>query len=143
MDATSHGDVERRRAKVLNEEATQMAAGDAEPVGKRFDARVIQSAVADEAKRARDEARCAKPGRCAGRRLGSTAQARPKPGGLRGGGRGEVSDVLVLGGSGGTNRPAIDACAGDGNEKPPIEACVARATRTIAHQLIELHLRRA
>ena len=62
----------------------------------------------------------------------------------RGGGRsGEVVDVLVFWRSGRTDRPAVDARAGDRDEETPVESRVARASCPIADLAIPIHLRRA
>ena len=143
MHATRHRDVERRRAQMLEKQTTQVPSGDAEPVGERFDAGIVQCSVANESQRARDETGSAEPCRRAWRGFRTTAQTGAKSGRLSRRGRWKVADVLVLGGTGGTNGPTVDARGRDGDEKPAVEAGIARPTRTIADQLIELHPRRA
>src|SRR5438552_3776219 len=94
-------------------------------------AAVVEESCLDQPQRARDAGGRAAPGRCSGRRLGPTSQARTKPRALGGGRRGEEHDVGRPGGFDRTRGPAIDPCRQHAGEEAPVEPRVAGALLTM------------
>ena len=137
--AARERDGERRRAEVLQEEAPQMPAGDAEAIGEPLDAGIVECALADEAQRAGHEPGRAEPRGRAGRRFGPAAQTRSESGRLRRGGGRKVPNVLVLWRTRRTNRPAVDAGARDADEEAAVKPRVARSARAIAGAVVQFH----
>ncbi len=117
---------QRTRAEMFREQAPQVTTGHPQPRGKFLDVAVVEGAVRDQAKAARDGRRCAAPRGRAGRTLGATAKARPVTGLARGGGGREERDVLALRRVRGTDRAAVDSGRPDPDEEVTVEAPVAR-----------------
>src|SRR5262245_49112199 len=76
------GDLGGRGADMLLEQAQQVSRANAEPLGKRFDARLVERTFVDETHRPLNGGERAFPGGREGRRLGPAAQARSIPCGL-------------------------------------------------------------
>src|SRR5262249_23283487 len=101
----------------------------------------VQSAVGNQGERAGDGARGTAPHGQIGRKLWTTAQARPETGLLRGRSAGEEHDVLQLGRAGRADRPAVDAGRAHAGEESAVEASVARLNGTVTSVAIEFHAR--
>src|SRR5210317_1306569 len=100
---------------VLCEQATQVTAGDAEPLGKTFNIAVVKRAIGDQAQSSLHRGGCASPGRCPWCTLGPASQTGSITS-LAGRRRGRVeSDVLTLRWCRRTDWPAVDPGRADTN----------------------------
>jgi hypothetical protein len=114
-----------------------MAPADPQPLGQRFDPRLIERTLVDQPQRAIDGCARAAPGRRMLRGFRPAAQAWPETGRFRRGGAGEIPDVARLGLAHRADRPAIDPGRGDGDEDRAVERGIARVAHTFAEFEIE------
>ena len=129
---------------MLVEEPAQVARANAEARGEVVDVTAIpvEGAGIDQAQRAGDGRRRAKPRRRAGRGLRAAAPAGAEPRLLRGRRAGEEAGVLELRRSRGTDGPAVDPRRRHGREESAVEASVPAQDGGVAALAIQFHVHR-
>jgi len=131
------GDLGGRGADMLLEQAQQVSRANAEPLGKRFDARLVERTFVDETHRPLNGGERAFPGGREGRRLGPAAQARSIPCGLSRSGGWVVFDILAVCVAHRADRPAVDAGRANAREKAAVIGRVAADPSAVAFLEIE------
>ena len=124
---------------MLLEQPSKVPRRDTDTLRERLDAGGVECTVANQPHRTRHNRRRPKPGRRAGRRLGSAAETRAESGRFRGGRGPKIAHVLVVRCACRTDRPAVNLRRRHGDEETSVEARVARAARAVADAAIQLH----
>src|SRR5260221_337171 len=136
MQSASLGHGNRRRTQVLQKETPQVPRTDAQAARQLVDSAIIEGALTNQAQSARDGAGCSGPRGCSRRHFRPAAQARTKSGFRCSRGGREVDNVPFFRWMNGTDRPAIDAGAGYGDEKSAVEPGIARMSRAPPNLLL-------
>jgi hypothetical protein len=122
-------DSKRTRTQMLAEQASQVAAGDAEPVRQFFDVAIFQRSVRYQAKSTLNCRRRTFPGWRTRSALRSTPEAGTIPGLTSGRRRPVKRNVLAFGRICRTNRPAIYSGRLNTNKEATVEPGIAREPR--------------
>ena len=136
--ASGQGDLERRGAKVLSKQPTQMPGRQAHPFAESVDAGSSNTPSPIKLSARETTPTCRTTPACRAM-LQDGSEAWTEARGLGSGSGWKVADVLVFRRPRRADRPAVDASAGYADEEPAVESCVARPARAIASHSIDYH----
>jgi hypothetical protein len=126
MQALSVRDGKRRRANVLREKATQMAARYAKAIGEIFDVAVIEGATCNQPQTSAYGCRRSTPGRGSRSTFRATSQARSEPGLTRRSGTRIERNITAFRGNRRAYGTAVDSRRFYTDKKLTVETCVSR-----------------
>src|SRR5215472_15242596 len=117
---------------MLLEQPRQVSRANAQPLGERFDARIVERTFIDQAHCPLNGGERSFPGGREGRRLGPAAQARSITRCLGGSGGWVVFDILAVRRAYRADWPAVDAGRAHAREKAAVIGCVAADPSAVA-----------
>src|SRR5262252_7774962 len=121
------------------EEAPQLALANAQPLGQRFDSGGVHRTAFYQCERSRNRVGGPAPRSEVRRYFRPASQAWPEPCLLGCRRRRKENHILALGGSGRTDRPAVNPGRLNRHEQPTVEPGVARRENPVAGIMIHVH----